>query len=176
MTDWPHAPPHRILQPGTYMVTGATYQKEHFFKGDLRLEYLQDSLLNFANKYDWKLQAWAIFPNHYHFIASNLKNPTSLQTFIKLLHQTTAIRINQEDHCITRQVWYQFWDTYLSFSPSYFARLKYVNQNAVHHRIVQSPEAYPWCSAGLFNQTAPSSFRKTVERFKIDKLSIVDDF
>ena len=176
MLNWPHAPPHRLLQAGTYIVTGATYQKEHFFKSEERLRFLQDSLLKYADNYQWKLQAWSIFPNHYHFIAYNSENPASLQTLVKVLHQTTANHINREDNAPSRCVWYQFWDTYLSFAQSYFARLKYVHQNAVHHKIVKDAADYPWCSAAWFCNTAPTSFQRTIDRFKIDNLRILDDF
>jgi len=54
---------------GAYIVTGATYLKKPTFAGHQRLEYLCDLLLDLAEKYQWQLQAWAVFPNHYHFIA-----------------------------------------------------------------------------------------------------------
>ena len=176
MQEWPHAPPHRLLEPGTYMVTASTYQKEHFFKGEDRLAFMQDSLLKYARDYGWKMEAWAVFPNHYHFIASCSEKPESLAAFVKVLHQTTARYINEVDKTPQRQVWFQFWETYLTFAPSFFTRLKYVHHNAVHHGIVKAPEDYPWCSAAWFIRNAPPSFRKTVERFKIDTLKVLDDF
>jgi putative transposase len=158
------------------MVTSATYQKELIFKGDESLCFLNNALLKNADIYGWTLQAWAIFPNHYHFIGSNSKDPASLRTFLTVLHQTTASHINRKNNAIGRCVWYEFWDSYLSFIPSYFARLKYVHQNAVHHRLVNQAEAYPWCSAAWFATTAPPSFRKTIDRFKTDAIQVIDDF
>ena len=32
MTDWPHAPVHRLDQAGTYMVTAGTYLKKHHLR------------------------------------------------------------------------------------------------------------------------------------------------
>ncbi|MDP1880921.1 MAG: hypothetical protein Q8K60_08280 [Parachlamydiaceae bacterium] len=52
MTDWPHTPPHRLLQKGTYMVTSATYQKIHYFKTMEDLQFLHHSLLAFSNQYN----------------------------------------------------------------------------------------------------------------------------
>ena len=68
MVDWPHAPIHRIGEPGAYFITAATYLKQHFFKNDERLDELQSRLFQLAIKYRLPLQAWSIFPNHYHFI------------------------------------------------------------------------------------------------------------
>jgi putative transposase len=174
--DWPHAPPHRMLQPGTYMITGATYKKIHYFKQENHLSLLQTTLLDLLPQYAWEIQAWAIFPNHYHFIASNKDIPSNLKTMISHFHAVTAKKINQHDNMTDRQIWFQFWDTFLSYPASYFSRLKYVHQNAVHHKIVERAEEYPWCSASWFQNQAPPSFQKTVNRFKTDLLNIQDEF
>jgi putative transposase len=65
---WPHAPTHQISQAGTYFVTAATYLKAHYFSTPQRLSVLQRGLLGLAQDYQWRLEAWAIFSNHYHFI------------------------------------------------------------------------------------------------------------
>lgn len=31
MTQWPHAPIHKLTEQGAYIVTAATYQKIHLF-------------------------------------------------------------------------------------------------------------------------------------------------
>ncbi len=38
--DWPHAPPHRLSENGTYMVTSGTLHKEHYFRDRARLDLL----------------------------------------------------------------------------------------------------------------------------------------
>ncbi|MGZ3632738.1 MAG: hypothetical protein ACXWM7_00200 [Parachlamydiaceae bacterium] len=35
------------------------------------MDYLHSLLLELARKYGWNLEAWAIFSNHYHFIAQS---------------------------------------------------------------------------------------------------------
>src|SRR5262249_9120622 len=55
--DWPHAPLHRLVENGTYMVTAGTYMKNHFFRDADRLSLLHDSLLATAKKFDWHLEA-----------------------------------------------------------------------------------------------------------------------
>jgi hypothetical protein len=39
------------------MVTAGTLNKEHFFRGDDRLELLQNALLEILDKYGWIVQA-----------------------------------------------------------------------------------------------------------------------
>ena len=73
MSDWPHAPLHRLRDKGTYIVTGATYQKALFFNTPERLDFLHDSLLSLSKEYGWALQVWAVMANHYHFVAKSPK-------------------------------------------------------------------------------------------------------
>src|SRR5690349_4344090 len=73
--EWPHAPLHRLTENGTYMVTTGTYLKEHHFRDAARLRCLEHSLLRLANEYEWHLEAWAIFSNHYHFVGYTHRSP-----------------------------------------------------------------------------------------------------
>jgi hypothetical protein len=43
------------------MVTTGTYRKAHIFSDADRLTALENSLLELAPKYDWHLEAWAVF-------------------------------------------------------------------------------------------------------------------
>jgi putative transposase len=97
MPDWPHAPTHRLSEAGAYMVTAATYQKQAFFASAKRLTSLCEQLMNLAAQHRWKLEAWAVFPNHYHFVATSEKKADSLPRFIGHLHTATAREINLQD-------------------------------------------------------------------------------
>jgi putative transposase len=146
LRDWPHAPVHRTQQAGAFMVTSATYQKAPLFRSPDQLTLLSNSLLHLAEAYAWQLQAWAIFANHYHFIAECPK-PENIKHFVRHLHSSTAIAINREGDTPGREVWFQYWESRITFHRSYFARLNYVHQNPVRHGIVRLASAYPWCSA-----------------------------
>jgi putative transposase len=176
MSDWPHSPLHRLSQAGAYMVTCGTYLKKHHFRGTERLEFLHDSLLGLAEEYGWNLQAWAVFSNHYHFVAISPHDAESLVLFLKKLHSDTALALNRWDATRGRQVWFQYRDTHLTFLKSYYARLNYVHTNAVHHRLVPVASLYPWCSAGWFERRAETSFFKTVMGFKSDRVTVPDDY
>ena len=56
----------RLSEHGTFIVTAATFNKEHFFRGEARLTVLEDELLRLAKQYGVIVEAWAIFSNHYH--------------------------------------------------------------------------------------------------------------
>ncbi len=173
--DWPHAPVHRLTSSGVYMVTAATLYKKHLFTGPEKLGLLEGRLLNVAKKHHWHLEAWAAFPNHYHFVARAEESGADLKRMLTDLHADTARELNRMDHCEGRKVWYNFWDTRLTYQASYLARLNYVHQNPVRHGLVAVANQYAWCSAAWFERTATRATVKTVYAVKIDALKIDDD-
>jgi putative transposase len=176
MSDWPHSPVHRLAEAGAYMVTSGTYLKQHHFQSPERLHLLCEALQRLAAKYSWNLQAWAVFSNHYHWVGLSTREPATLRTFVSELHTETSTAVNEAERTPGRQVWFQYWETRLTYQRSYLARLSYVHRNAVHHRLVREPSLYPWCSAGWFERGANASFYKTIMRFGIERLKVPDDF
>ena len=176
---WPHAPEHRLGQAGTYFVTSATYQKQHHFRGRERLAVLHRGLLSVAHDFGWRLEAWGVFSNHYHFVGyspDEAPGAESLRTMLSLLHEKTAKWINRLDKASGRKVWHNFFETKLTFERSYLARLAYTHCNAVKHGLVPVAEQYPWCSASWFLRTGSSSQIKTLAAFGDVKLQVPDDF
>jgi putative transposase len=140
-----------------------------------KLDFFQNSLFQYADEFGWDLRAWAVLANHYHFVAASPTDPGTLGRFLGKLHMKTAEQLNLWDNKPGRKVWFQFWDSHITFERSYLALLNYVNQNPVRHGIVPLAENYKWCSAAWFAQIAPSAFVKTVESFKTDQVSVPDD-
>ena len=84
--------------------------------------------------------------------------------------------MNKFDGVLGRQVWFNFRDTRLTVQYSYLARLNYVHQNAVKHKLVAVANQYPWCSARWFERTATPAQIKTIYRLKTDQVNVPDDF
>jgi putative transposase len=132
-----------------------------------------------AADYDWHFEAWAVFSNHYHFVAHSPRSETtaeSLTPMLKTLHVKTSEWLNRLDRSPGRKVWYNFRETRLTYPRSYFARLNYTHQNAVKHGLVAVANQYPWCSAAWFERTASPAQVKTIYRFRTDKLQVPDNF
>jgi putative transposase len=179
MTDvrpWHHRPAHLFSPDTTYMVTAGTLHKEHLFHTPDRLRLLHNALLELADQYDWQLQAWAVFTNHYHWIGVSPTNAASLRRFVSHLHTRAASALNKLDATPGRKIWFEYWDTCLTFKKSYLARLNYVHENAVHHRLVPVADQYEFCSARWFAANAEPTFRKKVQSFRHDHLNVPDDF
>jgi len=178
-TPWPHAPTHQLSQGGTYFVTAGTYLKAHHFRSAERLRVLQRGLLKLAQQVGWRLEAWAVLSNLYHFIAHSpggAETAESLSKMLGELHAKTSGWVNRLDGTPGRQVWHNYWETRLSYQKSYLARLNYTHQNAVKHGLVAVANQYPWCSAAWFERTASAAQVKSIYRFKIDGVHVFDEF
>ena len=171
---WPHAPTHRLSTQGTYIVTAGTYQKAHHFRGRDRVAVLHRGLLSVANRFNWQLEAWSVFSNHYHFVGHSPETGAdNLAQMLSLLHEKTAKWLNKLDRAAGREVWHNFWETSLTHKNSYLARLNYVHQNAVKHGLVSVANQYQWCSAAWFERTASPSAVKTILYLTFDGVEAV---
>ena len=171
---WSHAPPHWTHAPGIYFVTASTLRHEPHFRGATMLDFLESTLLACLEDGGWKLQAWAVFPNHYHFVASHGREARALSKILGKVHMLTAKQANLRDVTPGRQVWFNYRDTHLTFEKSWLARLAYVMGNPVRHGLVMKAEQYRWCSAAWFSKNATRAFVKTVESFKTDRIKVED--
>ena len=174
---WPRSPLHRLAAAGTYFVTAGTYLKKPWFAERRRLEVLHRGLLKVADEFAWHLQAWAVFSNHYHFVAHSPESGAkSLPKMLGKLHGKTAVWVNKLDQTPGRKVWYNYRETILDHEGSYLARLNYVHQNAVHHGLVPVANQYPCCSARWFEKAATPAQVAMMYAVKTDRVNVIDDF
>ncbi len=179
MTDgvrWHHRPEHVFVAGTMYIVTAGTVGKERFFHETPRLRLLESALFAVAEDYGWELQAWALLSNHYHIVAKSPDDGPNIRKLVQRLHSETSRELNRLDGTAGRQVWFQYWDTCLTYEKSYLARLNYVHQNAVKHGLVSEASQYPFCSAPWFESNADPAFRRKVKSFGSDRLKVEDDF
>ena len=160
---------------GSFILTARTYEKAHIFAGDERLRLLQTTLFQTASEMDLLLEAWAVFPNHYHIVARSESGAFDIPGFAKKLHGRTSVAANRLDGVQGRKVWFNFRDTSLTNSVAYLSRLHYVHANAVRHGLVGAAREYPYCSAHWFESHAEEAWIRTVYSFKIDRIDIYDD-
>lgn len=120
-----------------------------------------------------------MFSNHYHFVArapDDGSGAASLPAMLAEFHGETAAFVNRLDGAPGRKVWFNYWETLLTFERSYLARLSYVHQNAVKHGLVRVANQYPWCSAAWFERAAAPSQVKTIYGFRTDAVNVLDDY
>ena len=174
MNSWPHSPSKLVTAPGTYFITSSTYKKVHYFKSGEKLRLLQTTIFETCLEFEFELQAWPIFANHYHLIGFS-KQDGDVQKLNNKIHGVSARKLNVLDEQQGRKVLFQMRDTRLTFENTYLARLKYVHNNPAKHGF-GSPLNYPFCSAHWFETKGDRAFVETVKSFKIDQLEIDDEF
>lgn len=174
--DWPHAPVHRLVDNAVYFVTAGTLHKAHLFDTPEKRDLLERLLLTSAKEDGWQLEAWAVLANHYHVVARGHPDSRNLGNFLHDLHGVSARELNKLDGVTGRLVWFNFRDTKLTIQHSYLARLNYVHQNAVKHKLVAVASQYPWCSAAWFERTASPAQVRMIYGFKINRVQVEDDF
>ncbi len=178
-TPWPHAPTHRLSRAGTYFVTVGTYNKQHILDTSQRLDVAQRGLFQMTERYGWQLQAWAVFSNHYHFVADSPPSVEASETLPKMLqafHSKLAVWLNKLDNKPERKVFQNSWDTHLQNQITLMTRLRYVHENAVHHDLVPVASQCPWCSAPWLQRSASPAQINTLNRFKIDQVQITNPY
>lgn len=176
MADWPHAPLHRPSLSGSQIVTAATYQHRHLLRGNDRLTLFQERVLNAIREAGLTANAWSFFSNHYHVILAGIPEGYDVGGFFQELHGSLSSELNELDGARGRKCFFQYWDSGFRDERSYLARLRYVMDNPVRHGLVRRAQDYPFCSASWFAKSVPRSFLRTVETFKIDRVSVPDQF
>jgi putative transposase len=171
--DWPHSPPHKF-SAGTFFITAGTLHKHHLFRSEAALDELLESLFASATEERCSLEAWCLLSN-YHLVVQT-EAGENLHRMLRRFHSTSAKAINARDGTRGRQVWYQFRDTELTFERSWLARLRYTNENAVHHGVVRLATQYRWRSASWFEEHARAAFVATLRSVRMDLVKIVDEF
>ena len=176
MNTWSFAPSESLPEQGAFLITGTTDKQRHHLDSSAMLDRVQGILFDAVETAGWRLQAWALFSNHYHLILTAEPDAKSLSSLLENFLETTTAVLNERDGNPRRQVWGEVLESRIAFLTGYYTRLKYVHQNAVFHRAVHVASEYPWCSAGWFETTAPLSFVERVERSNADLLDVPDEY
>jgi len=159
------------------MVTASTFRHQRFLHSHDRLNLVTSMLIHSASQFGWTLRAWAVLSNHYHFIAQSPQDSgVSLKPWLSAFHRATATILNRLDASHGRRIWNNYHDSLITRQSAFMARLRYVNNNPVHHQLVNHARDYPWCSASWFAANSPKSFLSSVARFKTDTINVPDDF
>jgi putative transposase len=107
MRHWPHAPSRNFSGTGSNIVTASTYHKAKLFDSAAKLDFLNDLMFDVFEEFGWEPKAWAIFPNHHHFVAFQEASEINLMKMVKKLHGKSAIDLNKIDGTSGRTVWYR---------------------------------------------------------------------
>jgi len=171
-----HNPPHLFLSNATYIITASTYKRKRFFLTEDLRSLLLSSILHYFSKYSWCIKAYAILANHYHLLALASENNTSLSIIINNIHRYTAHKINEINSTPGMKVWWNYWDTCLTYENSYYARLNYIHFNPVKHGYVDDPTKWKFSSYNEFCELDYPEAKKVEKEFPFDRVKVFDEF
>lgn len=171
-----HTPPHWFVPNALYMVTGATLNKAPLLDSVAKRQHFCETLFARAQALNWTLEAWAVLPNHYHWLGRAPEDARSLKLLIQGVHSVSAKFVNSSDQVTGRQVWYNYWDSCITHESSYWARLNYIHQNPVKHGLAEQALDYPFCSYRWFVESAEPDWKDKLLTQPFDRLNIEDDY
>lgn len=171
-----HNPPHLFLPGRLYFITGATYKKTDFLAPAATKKIFLEQLFFYAHKFGWELRFWSVLNNHYHLIAQAPGETCSLSKLIHDLHSFSAKGINAKNRAKGARVWWNYWDSCLTYERSYFARINYIHWNCVKHGLAKSPVAYEFSSYPLYLEKNAGEMKEIETRYPWDKIEVMDDF
>jgi len=138
----PHAPAHQLGSAGTYFVTASTLHQMHHFRGRERLAVLHRGVLKVTAEFGWRLEVWAVFSNHYHFVAQSPEleeDARRLSRMLGPLHEQTAKWVNRLGSMPERQIWFNFRETTLTYEKRRRATLATAVQKSSHPNLILRP-------------------------------------
>ncbi len=122
---YPHTPAHLFESNSIYMVTGGTYKKRDLLRGEKPKLRWYTSLVKACQQYNWQILAWVILDNHYHIMLEAPEEAGTLVNLIRDLHRIKGLWIKRKISIAkeVKKVWYNYWDTCITYERSFLARL-----------------------------------------------------
>lgn len=144
-----------------YHIIQRGVKKDYIFEEDVDKSHLLEIIAEAKELYDFKILAYAIMGNHYHFFVQTLNIPIS-----KIMHQinTRYAMYYNKKYEKTGHVFEGRYKGILVQDDSYFVTLiKYIHNNPVVAGICDSMEEYKWSSDIFY-------------RRNMDNIVDIDDF
>lgn len=175
---YPHNPPHLFIPNAKYFITGSTYKRVSYLKSDEAKWQLIISIQKAFKQYHWELEDWVILDNHYHLMGNAPDEVETLSKIINDVHKFNALWIkkNISESAGVKKIWYNYWDTCITYETSYFARLNYIWYNPVKHGYIDNPEDWELGSYHQRIREVEDGIERIKREYPWDKLNLKDDF
>ncbi len=170
----PHRPLHAYAGGRLYWLSAATLRHRPHLRSDTRKQQFVDEMLAAAETWQIEVVAWTLMEHHYHAIVQPADD-RGLSRFLGRLHGNTARNINQEEGVSGRQVWRQYWETFLHTEGDYWSRINYMWWNPIRHGFCATPEEWPWTNLHALMADADDTTRAALQRFPAPRRLPGDD-
>lgn len=143
-----HNPPHLFIGGAKYWVTGSCYKHSLYFADPSAKEKMIEILMRGCQKYNWKIDDWVILNDHYHLmLQSSTDGDKTIEDIIRNFHKFSSMWIRKNSVIAKAdKIFWNYWDTCITYEKSYYTRLNYLYYNPVKHGYVERAEDYQFGS------------------------------
>lgn len=103
------------------------------------------SLKTEVQKHGYKMIAWVILDNHYHFLFRTIKSGY-LSKMINQVHGFVSYQLNKINKTPGRKIFQNYWDRCMRDEADFWRRFNYIHHNPVKHGYVSRMEDYEFSS------------------------------
>ena len=140
------APRRHIHAPGMYFVTSRTWQSRRLFINSDICRLFVESLVQYRDLGRYALHAFVVMPEHFHVLITPAQDVT-LERAVQFIKGGSAHRIGNE-RSMNFPLWQRgFSDHRVRDFEDYETHVRYIDQNPVKRRLVESAKDYEWSSA-----------------------------
>jgi len=171
-----HRPPHLYLDHTFYAITGSVLHGKAFLRPNRAKELLHKKMAELILECQLLCYAWVILDDHYHMLIKT-RIGRDLPQLMRRLHAITSLRMNRQQGCPGRQVWYSYWDTCMRHERDIWTHFNYIHNNPVKHGYVRNLADWPCSSYGHYLATKGEEWLMDVwERYPVVDHVERDDF
>ena len=136
----------RIRQAGVYFVTTDTWQKHPLFINTVLANIVVEQILSCRDRGFYKLHAFVLMPDHLHVLLTPGETAT-VEKAMQMVKGGSAHRIGLE-RPQKFPIWHAgFHDRWMRDAEEYRGSKKYIEQNPVEAKLVETTGGYAFSSA-----------------------------
>jgi REP element-mobilizing transposase RayT len=140
----------RILIPGAvYHVTSRGNERKNIFRDDMDRNMLLKTVGEVKNKYDFKILAFVLMNNHYHFLLKTEK--PNLPTIMQYLNTSYGIYFNRKYRRNGHLFQSRYHSVLVEYGPNIKEVVRYVHLNPIRANAVETLPEYEWSSHAQFS-------------------------
>jgi putative transposase len=133
------AAPPRTAIAGTFFITAITHNRRRLFQVEARARLFIETLQHYRAEGLYKIYAFVVMPDHVHLLLTTEDLPRAMQHIKGGFSRRVGAQFT---------VWQRGFADHLVLNREHFeSRCRYIHENPVRQRLVDSPEKYPYSSA-----------------------------
>lgn len=139
----------RILIPGAvYHVTSRGNERKNIFKDDMDRNMLLKTLGEVKSQYDFKILAFVLMNNHYHFLLKTEK--PNLPVIMQYMNTSYGIYFNRKYRRNGHLFQSRYHSVIVEYGPDIREVVRYMHLNPIRAGAVETLPEYEWSSHGQY--------------------------